>query len=415
MISYYLEAIFATIYFLVLLAIRTQLLSHLSNRSPALQRVLGAFEKTVETFLYASVIFAISMLAAGIARYVQYKFHPEHHESVYALLSSVYMSAFSIFPTLILQCVHERQHRRQWLPLLLWFIVICCAVTIDVLYRTTSSREHWDVPEDLDTAITGFSDTGSSDDLRIETQYVEGLWLGICDPQDLRLKLTNILTVSHILLGLNVLWWLYTLLSSLFQRRSLRHPRLSNNFPDRYYCISLVSWWRIRKSWLKPLLLWLNAGACLALMWTTLAYFHVYRNVVSGVAGDSDKDGEWTFGQVLALATWAPVLVDLTTSRWFHPFFTVNQSLQKNMNANLWSYADIHSSSSTDIGQPEEREVEYGPSQQKTLSQPMTSVGPIAPPAGYDSTMYHGIFQLEPIQYGMPSQQVGSPGNLYHN
>ena len=46
-------------------------------------------------------------------------------------------------------------------------------------------------------------------------------------------------------------------------------------------------------------------------MWALLALLTVYRHTIITSAGESrDGDDRWTFGQVLALATWMPVLVE---------------------------------------------------------------------------------------------------------
>lgn len=55
----------------------------------------------------------------------------------------------------------------------------------------------------------------------------------------------------------------------------------------------------------------LDGILCLAIMWALLILFERYRNSIQNAKGGSDTDSEWTFGQVLALATWAPVFVDL--------------------------------------------------------------------------------------------------------
>ena len=47
------------------------------------------------------------------------------------------------------------------------------------------------------------------------------------------------------------------------------------------------------------------------LMWTFLGLFQRYRRTIRERTGPAEQDGKWTFGQVLALATWVPVLVDL--------------------------------------------------------------------------------------------------------
>ena len=55
----------------------------------------------------------------------------------------------------------------------------------------------------------------------------------------------------------------------------------------------------------------LNALAAVVLMWATLALFHRYRNDIASKAGESDEDERWSFGQILSLATWASVILDL--------------------------------------------------------------------------------------------------------
>ncbi len=45
-------------------------------------------------------------------------------------------------------------------------------------------------------------------------------------------------------------------------------------------------------------------------MWAALVYFSFRRALMSFVAGESIQENQWGFGQVLALATWLPTVVD---------------------------------------------------------------------------------------------------------
>lgn len=44
-----------------------------------------------------------------------------------------------------------------------------------------------------------------------------------------------------------------------------------------------------------------------------IGIFHAYRDIVNGAAGEENQNSDWTFGQVLAVATWIPVAVEFLT------------------------------------------------------------------------------------------------------
>lgn len=47
-----------------------------------------------------------------------------------------------------------------------------------------------------------------------------------------------------------------------------------------------------------------------ASMWVFVGLFTLLRARIMMVSGDSDKSNEWNFGQIVALATWAPVVIN---------------------------------------------------------------------------------------------------------
>ncbi|KAM7183003.1 hypothetical protein V8F20_012769 [Naviculisporaceae sp. PSN 640] len=60
-------------------------------------------------------------------------------------------------------------------------------------------------------------------------------------------------------------------------------------------------------------ILYILPGICVAmftLMWVSITFMVKHRNVVAQVAGPSLQEGDWSFGQILALATWLPTVVD---------------------------------------------------------------------------------------------------------
>lgn len=73
------------------------------------------------------------MLGAAVVRWVKVMGNPQTDHSAYSLLGSVMMSAFSVFPALMLQVVTDGQ-RGHTLRQLLWFIVIALSITVEVMY-----------------------------------------------------------------------------------------------------------------------------------------------------------------------------------------------------------------------------------------------------------------------------------------
>lgn len=88
--------------------------------------------------------------------------------------------------------------------------------------------------------------------------------------------------------------------------------------------------------------LWIiNAVLCGAMAWALLGYFHVYRLKVSAMAEGQNTDVQWTFGQVLAIATWAPLLseiaVVLICKSWFRQNTSAGVESVTNSISNRWS------------------------------------------------------------------------------
>jgi hypothetical protein len=58
------------------------------------------------------------------------------------------------------------------------------------------------------------------------------------------------------------------------------------------------------------------ATLSVSLMWWCLARFVLFRRAFKKRAGISNKDYEWSYGQILSLASWVPVLVELAYLWW---------------------------------------------------------------------------------------------------
>lgn len=291
MITYYIAAIFSTIYFVVL---TPELCAAYGRTLPWLAKGVSrsrygtlnaGFRESLQGTLDATLLFAISMLVAAVTRYVQIQLHPDETYSLYGLMDSVFLSAFSVFPCFILQSLSHELRRRR-VRLFMWLLVLIFAITVDVLYNK-NFLDVFSSEERLDAT------------LGTEQEFGQFVWLELCQSYSLMGGLETTLKVGHALMLANCSWWVYYVVAGLGGSRW--KPALQ---------AKAGKWWK----WWEYARLWLRVGnciLCLAVMWTFLGLFTVYRADIATKAAGSDQDSEWSFGQVLTLVTWIPIFVDL--------------------------------------------------------------------------------------------------------
>lgn len=68
---------------------------------------------------------------------------------------------------------------------------------------------------------------------------------------------------------------------------------------EKPWVVKWRSMWRLGIAWLN-----------LLIMWAILGYFAVLRRRIIQTAGGLDNQTTWSFGQILALATWAPIVFE---------------------------------------------------------------------------------------------------------
>lgn len=214
--------------------------------------------------------------------------HPNESHAFYGLLNSVFMSSFVIFPALSLQSLTPGLPHRRGIRLFLWTLVVIFDAIVGGLYRYIYLTDYF---------LTLW---------RSDVEFNEDLWLTNCDSADLRLHLGYLAMAGHIFLLVDCIWYIYQL-TAKFRRGSRSVRKVKEKMADE----PRRTWWRSHWETTQPYLRLFNGFASLVFMWVFLALFTAYREDVRHRAGDSDQDGEWTFGQVLSLTTWAPVAVEL--------------------------------------------------------------------------------------------------------
>lgn len=101
--------------------------------------------------------------------------------------------------------------------------------------------------------------------------------------------LNGIRIFSVIAAGLGGVWILYLGYRKLSSGKKLRELDDDRDVKWGRFAIAFLSW---------------------AAMWIFLGLFTRTRARIQMVSGDSNKSNDWNFGQIVALATWAPVIIN---------------------------------------------------------------------------------------------------------
>lgn len=276
LITYYIAAGLVTTYLCAINVSNLGLVKDRYSTSSTLHRLFSGFEESISTFLDSALVFSVSMLAAACFRLSQALLQnsgaEEGHWMIYATITSIHISTFSVFLPLVLYYVAQGT-RKHWLRIVLWTLIALFCIVNEVLYDVFAARVSVDKP----------------------TETVEVMWALLCNPttlSDYGLLLT--FRLAQILLFLNAICSVVGMCCRGRRKDDKKSSRLR------------IFWQRTKRVIKK-----LNTVLCSFLMWTMLGLFHAYRDSVNRVAGEKNENSNWTFGQVLAVATWIPVLVEL--------------------------------------------------------------------------------------------------------
>jgi hypothetical protein len=318
MVTYYMAASFATLYFAVVVSAVVSAFwarrrrgdgrghGYVSKKTKPMWRVMLGFSESLQTFVQSALIFSAAMLAAAIYRFSAVFRRPEDPVSSYGLLASVFMSSFSIFVCLVLQSVADSL-RGHVLEQIFWGIITVEAIAMNVLYRK------------LDGVFTAAGVVNATETIQ-ESRLRELIWLETCESRDLRDSLDKLLRGGNAILAVNLVWFVYFLVGGFVPQRareSLRKNRCYQLWERTFRTLRIA-----------------NGFISGIFMWTFLGLFQRYRRTIGDNTGPADKDGAWTFGQVLAIATWVPVVFDLIAI-WICEFCALHGQLKDTTDADL--------------------------------------------------------------------------------
>ncbi|KAK0752988.1 hypothetical protein B0T18DRAFT_423617 [Schizothecium vesticola] len=283
-ITYFLEAIITTLLFLLMsLDHHKGRKSHVNNFFERLglprlhipYRLSAAMSGSLDEFLNSAIVFALSMLAASIFENSISTLTHGDETTVYATLLSVLLPLFTVFPVAILQATARGTLRRSKLRAAIWLLMIVLIMVVCVVAMTTFKYLTHTENGDFYTTLT--------------SQQNFERW---CAPTEKEFSVRPAFFAGALTLAFGSIFWFVVVRT---HRLFIGIPAFG---PHRVLNTIREVWWLV------------VAGLNLIGMWTYLVLFTEYRRLIVQRAGYSQQDTRWSVGQVLALFTWAPVLVD---------------------------------------------------------------------------------------------------------
>lgn len=245
-----------------------------------LARTLFALRHSTLAFLNTSFVFAIAMLSASLMSIAKSVDNFTFIASAWAL--TLLMPISSVFPVVLLQLAASDLLRRNKGRILLWGLIDILIIIVLVLSF---------IPKKLDRNMSG----------AVWRKYQkQSDWEVLCINTRAEYQLVLLICLAWALAGSLFLGITTYLVSTLIAR--LRQSSAGKLYKQ----IFRVLWW-----------------TCLVLAFVSMSlcliWFIQFQNYTNKHASVDNRDIEWSFGQVLAFATWVPVLVEFGYLWWERP------------------------------------------------------------------------------------------------
>jgi hypothetical protein len=263
--AYVIQAILITFYIPSLLMVRLDWLSDRRSKIPLIGRTLSAVQHSTQSFLDASIVFSIAMLSASLVSFAN---HDVFTSSTAAIMRLMPFS--SVLPVALLQLAASNMLHRNRGRLWSWVLLTALMITLLVIAQTFIVY-----------------DPSTSKDLDQLNWELECLGKSSVD---------HIMWLSYGLAGLIILGVGCFVVGS-FSASWQRH--------------SAASW--SRQVW------WITLVTAFLAMWLCLGWFIHFQEQRNNLGGADNKDTEWSFGQILAVATWVPVIIEFVYIWWEKP------------------------------------------------------------------------------------------------
>ncbi|KAF2684628.1 hypothetical protein K458DRAFT_389089 [Lentithecium fluviatile CBS 122367] len=305
LVNYILQAALAMLYWTALSLDQMSWISRYLRTSEATKRILTALQHSTRVFLDGAVIFTSAMLLAAAFTFTQAVSDSTVPLPLYSALITAYLSLYSIIPTSLIYLVASAKLRRTRARIIIWgFMAFLAALVASLWFALMNAPGFWTSGK--------FSEEKAFKDP--EHQYIFDFF---CMNQG---EFNGFKKAFYSLLG--VIGNLF--ISAL--AKAFLNPDYQNWSPKVAQ--------RIRQT-LQYFRIVTNLSCCLS-TWAFLGIYLRYRRVLFGNrAGITNKEKDFSFGQVLALSTWIPVIIEFAyiyckgprealTGKIMAPFYVVS-------------------------------------------------------------------------------------------
>ncbi|KAH7075802.1 hypothetical protein BKA63DRAFT_512404 [Paraphoma chrysanthemicola] len=276
--TYILQSCLVTVYVFALIMIRFNWTpAKMRNLSPV-KRTLLAIQHSTGSFLSASFVFCIAMLLASLLAVVDVT--SNSRATTWSLL--IIMPVSSILPVVVLQLAASDTLRRARGRMVLWILVF--TLTLSLISRTS----------------LGILSTDRYDRFKLDISE----WEARCLETNYILQFVVLSWGIAGSVCLSVGIYIISAVVASLRRRKTRNPTH----------IPRILWWAM---------IILAFGA----MWTLIGWFTYFTFLLRDRARNGNKDAEWSFGQILALSTWVPFVVEFAYLWWEEPEKALNGRL----------------------------------------------------------------------------------------
>lgn len=290
--NYFIQAALVTIYLTFHMAAR---FGWTPSPHTIAHKTLVAIQESTRPFLDTALLFSFSVHLASLFSFIRGRIYDDYPTPTTAAALSAFISLYTIFPPLALHAMDTANLRRKQGRVQLWMFLGALKLTVGALYygdpQSPWLRE-WQDWSDLATYQT-HNQTGLFGLLQNDDDH-QLKWESFCVTEVGAEQANWAITVTSAICSTCVVVYVLVV-HNIFGLNFLKDERSALLRKFRHIRWTLVAFLAFQA------------------MWVCLGIFIWFRAEMNKHAGNLNKDRQWTFGQILAVTTWAPVLFEFYT------------------------------------------------------------------------------------------------------